>query len=217
VNTFRIFVSSTFTDLKPERDALHRFVLPRLRELCMRHGCRLQPIDLRWGVSDEEALDQQTLNICIEELRRCQRVTPWPNFVVLLGDRYGWRPLPSQIPADEMGLNERRVQPDELSLLQSWYRRDDNADPPEYSLLPRDRTGLYADPEIWAGIETRTGLLGLQQYGCCVDHLYHRSRTHLGLQKDTPETRPVQPSEAGRIISIPALGGLHHRYERRAA
>jgi putative transposase len=46
---------------------------------------------------------------------------------------------------------------------------------------------------------------------------YHRSRTHLGLQKDTPETRPVQPPEAGRIISIPEVGGLHHRYERRAA
>ena len=46
---------------------------------------------------------------------------------------------------------------------------------------------------------------------------YHRSRTHLGLQKDTPEKRPFQPPEAGRIISIPEVGGLHHRYERRAA
>ena len=46
---------------------------------------------------------------------------------------------------------------------------------------------------------------------------YHRTRTHLGLQKDTPESRPVQSTEAGRIISIPEVGGLHHRYERRAA
>ena len=46
---------------------------------------------------------------------------------------------------------------------------------------------------------------------------YHRSRTHLSLQKDTPESRQVQTPEAGRIISIPELGGLHHRYERRAA
>ena len=46
---------------------------------------------------------------------------------------------------------------------------------------------------------------------------YHRSRTHLGLQKDTPESRPAQLPEAGRIISIPEVGGLHHRYERRAA
>jgi putative transposase len=46
---------------------------------------------------------------------------------------------------------------------------------------------------------------------------YHRSRTHLALQKDTPEPRPVQSPEAGGIISIPEVGGLHHRYERRAA
>ena len=46
---------------------------------------------------------------------------------------------------------------------------------------------------------------------------YHQSRTHLGLQKDTPEPRPVQPPNAGRVISIPQAGGLHHRYERRAA
>ena len=46
---------------------------------------------------------------------------------------------------------------------------------------------------------------------------YHRSRTHLGLEKDTPESRPVQRPEAGRIVAIPEVGGLHHRYERRAA
>ena len=46
---------------------------------------------------------------------------------------------------------------------------------------------------------------------------YHRSRTHLGLQKDTPEPRPVQPNGPGTIVGIPEVGGLHHRYERRAA
>ena len=46
---------------------------------------------------------------------------------------------------------------------------------------------------------------------------YHQTRTHLALQKDAPEPRPIQPPEAGRIISIPEVGGLHHRYERRAA
>ena len=45
----------------------------------------------------------------------------------------------------------------------------------------------------------------------------HQSRTHLSVQKDTPEPRPVQAPEAGRIVAIPEVGGLHHRYERRAA
>jgi putative transposase len=46
---------------------------------------------------------------------------------------------------------------------------------------------------------------------------YHRSRTHLSLSKDSPESRVVQPLELGRIVAIPQVGGLHHRYERRAA
>jgi putative transposase len=46
---------------------------------------------------------------------------------------------------------------------------------------------------------------------------YHQSRTHLGLEKDTPEPRPVQGPETGRIVACPEVGGLHHRYERRAA
>jgi putative transposase len=46
---------------------------------------------------------------------------------------------------------------------------------------------------------------------------YHRTRTHLALDKDAPDPRSVQLPDAGRIISIPEVGGLHHRYERRAA
>jgi putative transposase len=46
---------------------------------------------------------------------------------------------------------------------------------------------------------------------------YHRSRTHLGLAKDAPDTRAVLPISTGPIIAIPEVGGLHHRYERQAA
>ncbi len=46
---------------------------------------------------------------------------------------------------------------------------------------------------------------------------YHRSRTHLGLAKDTPEPRAVQPPKLGAVVELPEVGGLHHRYERRAA
>ena len=46
---------------------------------------------------------------------------------------------------------------------------------------------------------------------------YHGTRTHLSLQKDTPESRSVQSPELGRVLAVPQVGGLHHRYERRAA
>jgi len=63
--TFRVFVSPTFSDLKAERNALQERVFPRLRELAAGHGCRFQAIDLCWGVSEEVALDQQAMNICL--------------------------------------------------------------------------------------------------------------------------------------------------------
>ena len=46
---------------------------------------------------------------------------------------------------------------------------------------------------------------------------YHGARTHLALEKDAPEPRAVQPPEKGSVIEISEVGGLHHRYERRAA
>ncbi len=44
---------------------------------------------------------------------------------------------------------------------------------------------------------------------------YLDSRTHLSLEKDSPDSRSVQ--SVGEIIAIPHVGGLHHRYERRVA
>ncbi len=46
---------------------------------------------------------------------------------------------------------------------------------------------------------------------------YHESRTHLGLEKDCPKSRPVEPIDLGPIKSEPMVGGLHHRYYRQAA
>lgn len=46
---------------------------------------------------------------------------------------------------------------------------------------------------------------------------YHGSRTHLSLGKDAPIPRPVEAPSMGEVVSTPVLGGLHHRYARRAA
>jgi transposase InsO family protein len=46
---------------------------------------------------------------------------------------------------------------------------------------------------------------------------YHGSRTHLSLKKDTPTPRRQQAVTEGEVVGFPEVGGLHHRYERRAA
>jgi hypothetical protein len=45
---------------------------------------------------------------------------------------------------------------------------------------------------------------------------HHWTRTHLSLDKYCPQPRRIQPASAGNIIAFPEVGGLHHRYERRA-
>jgi transposase InsO family protein len=46
---------------------------------------------------------------------------------------------------------------------------------------------------------------------------YHERRTHLGLEKDCPQSRLVEPPALGPINKEPMVGGLHHRYLRQAA
>jgi len=126
--TFRVFVSSTFSDLVEERDILQKRAFRNLSDFCKRHGAQFQAIDLRWGVSEEAGLDQRTMEICLAELRRCQDVSPKPNFVVLLGDRYGWRPLPATIRKDEFEQLLAYVSDDARALLMfdEAKPRDDN-------------------------------------------------------------------------------------------
>ena len=99
--TFRVFVSSTFEDLKEERNALAAPGGPfeELTKVCQSFGARFQAIDLRWGVREEAAHDQRTMEICLGEIERCQRTGIKPNFIVLLGERYGWQPVPASLGA----------------------------------------------------------------------------------------------------------------------
>lgn len=158
MRTFRLFVSSTFEDLREERNALQREVFPRLRRLCAEHGTRFQAIDLRWGVPTEASLDQRTMSICLAEVARCQEVSPRPNFLVLLGDRYGWRPLPDAIDASrfESILDAMPADASEAArgrgLALQWYRRDDNQVPAVYRLRPR--TGDFEADQAWAAVES---------------------------------------------------------------
>jgi len=46
---------------------------------------------------------------------------------------------------------------------------------------------------------------------------YHQARTHLALDKDAPNPRPIEFPAAGQIVAVPEVGGLHHRYLPQAA
>ena len=73
--------------------------------------------------------------------------------------------------------------------------------------------------QYWAHLSKRSGRrLGRPpvsfQLRTLIQAYYRRSRTHLALAKDAPDPRVIM--RRGEIIAIPQVGGLHHRYERRA-
>lgn len=154
--TFRVFVSSTFLDLKSERDVLQRLTYPRLVDLCARHGAAFQAIDLRWGISEEASLDQRTMDVCLSEVQRSRAVSPRPNFIILLGERYGWLPPPPHIPDAHFQEMLRQLAPGQRELLRDWYTRDSNAVPPAWNLRPR--TGDFVTPAVWGRVEQQLHL-----------------------------------------------------------
>ena len=89
--TVRVFISSTFRDMHAERDHLVRVVFPALREKLLPYRIHLDDIDLRWGVTKEQADNDQTLDLCLQQIDDCR-----PFFVGILGERYGW--VPEQLP-----------------------------------------------------------------------------------------------------------------------
>jgi hypothetical protein len=84
--SLRVFVSSTFRDMHGEREYLIKKTFPRLRMLCERRGVAWGEVDLRWGITSEDALQGQVLPICLAEISRSDLL------IVLLGERYGWIP-----------------------------------------------------------------------------------------------------------------------------
>eukprot|EP00741_Cyanophora_paradoxa_P023056 tig00021537_g22266.t1 len=87
--TLHVFVSSTFRDMHGERDVLTRVTFPALNDRCRACRVTVVPIDLRWGLTEEDTGEggKGALEICLEEIDRAR-----PFFVYLGGERYGWVP-----------------------------------------------------------------------------------------------------------------------------
>jgi tetratricopeptide (TPR) repeat protein len=137
----RVFISSTFRDMKAERDYLVKFTFPQLRRLCESRGVTWGEVDLRWGVTDEEAAEGKVLPICLEEIRRCR---PW--FIGLLGERYGWVPqhIPDDLLAQQPWLEQHRHRSvTELEIIHGVLR---NADMHQHACF------YFRDPNVVADV-----------------------------------------------------------------
>ena len=93
---------------------------------------------MRWGVRDEMTNEHMTTELCMTELKNCQRLSMGPNFIFFGGQKYGYRPIPSEIIHSELiQLREILItMGTDVSLLDKWYRIDMNAVPPVSILQP---------------------------------------------------------------------------------
>lgn len=97
----RIFISSTFEDMKAERDYLITKVFPKLAAKAAERDVTLIPLDLRWGISEEESKTGKVVEICLQEIEQSR-----PFFIGLLGNRYGWCPSMEELEKNTL-LRER--------------------------------------------------------------------------------------------------------------
>lgn len=90
--TIRVFISSTFRDMNPERDYLNNIIFPQIEQYCKRRFLSFIPIDLRWGIPEKYSRNGLVLSTCMEEIDKSR-----PFFIGILGSRYGWNPKSSEL------------------------------------------------------------------------------------------------------------------------
>ena len=80
----RVFISSTFKDMQGEREYLIKKVFPRLQQKAKENDVTVVPIDLRWGITEEDAKNGKVVEICLDEIRNSR-----PFFIGIIGHKYG--------------------------------------------------------------------------------------------------------------------------------
>lgn len=80
-----VFISSTFRDMQAERDYLLKFVFPELSRRCRERGIELIEVDLRWGLTEDQAVHGNIFQTCLVFIIRCS-----PYSIGLLSERYGY-------------------------------------------------------------------------------------------------------------------------------
>ena len=73
--------------MQEEREHLVKKIFPEIRALCRERGITFTEVDLRWGLTEEEAALGRVIRTCLEEIDKCR-----PFFLGLVGERYGWAP-----------------------------------------------------------------------------------------------------------------------------
>ena len=145
-----IFISSTFQDMQTERDFLIKKTFPKLREIAARRLVTMTPIDLRWGITQEDSQSGKVVELCLQEIERCQ-----PFFIGIIGERYGWCPSESDFENNSMLFDQYQWLHDdiaegysvtEIEMQFAVLRRHEH--PNAFFFIKKPRQDEYADDKL---------------------------------------------------------------------
>ncbi|GFO41156.1 NACHT and WD repeat domain-containing protein 1 [Plakobranchus ocellatus] len=152
----KVFISSTFTDMLEERNALAESVYPKLRDYCRdKHGVDFQAEDMRWGIPVEASNDHSVTDLCMSELYHCQDLSIGPHFAALIGQKYGFCPTPAAIERSifESLVSQLKNAGESTELLDKCYQRDQNVTPSQYRLMDKSSCSAVLN-KPWDTVET---------------------------------------------------------------
>lgn len=174
--TIRIFISSTFSDFVEERRILNEEVFPIISNYCEDKGFVFQVVDLRYGVPLAASEDHTIMKICLEEVERCRNTGYYLNFLMMLGNRYGYTPEPTSIEASDFDILIDWVERNYsymTDIIKAHYRLDENCLPPSYVYL-RDSNNdseernlmqsLFKNAYVSKELQQRIGLSKVNEY-----------------------------------------------------
>lgn len=152
-------------------------------------------------MNTEAALNQKTIEICLEEVKRCCTLSPRPNFFLMVGERYGWVPLPSKIEKEEYEKLYCTCSTEDKTILDEWYKPDENVIGGEYYL--KERTGKYKEDNNWSKTEScLSDVLVSAGNRCGLDSNKMLKFTSSATEKEIVEGLLSDNSTASNVIAI---------------
>jgi len=148
----RVLFISTFIDFVKEREIFEEVIFPYIKKYAIKEGINIEYIVPGYGISETFYLKQSFIEDHIKSIKNT--IQKYQTFSIsLLGQRYGWIPLPYQI--DKLLFEDILYHNDieKRSLLLEWYMLDSNTIPNSYTLKPRVNQTI--NPDIWTPIEDK--------------------------------------------------------------
>ena len=125
--------------------------MPFLKEAARNRGLDIVFSEMRFGIRDTAASANLTSELCVCELKRCLGESSGISYLLIAGDKYGFRPPPRTILKGEFEELCSRLPKDTALLVKLYYNLDTNAlssdgsEPaPEYVMINQsDRPGFW--------------------------------------------------------------------------